>query len=571
MTAPAAFSEAMIERNREALLRAQGACPAMAALQPGLARAVPDAALGLRIEIRTRDDRWVPLDGADPVAAASRRVGQFAGQKQIILVGLGLGYALDRLERAGSDARVLAFEPDPAVATLWMARRDWRDWIESGRLRLLVGPDYAGATATARWVDVTTTPVVSVNETLAAQRPKSTQGAQAVAARVVSDAEANLDARRRFAGRYLLQTLGNLPVLLRESDAARLDGLFAGVPAVVVGAGPSLDVNVRSLAHLQDRAVIIAADTALRPLLAGGVRPHLVVGVDPAELNARHVAGLDGVDGTWLVGEGSLHPAAFEPFEGRTFTFKVSRHEPWPWVESKGAARGTLRAWGSVVTSAFDLAVRLGCTPVAFAGLDLAYTNEQPYCSNTLYDTTWRDVLMACHGWTFEQLVADYFANRTTSWETDLHGRPVRTAPQLLSFRNWLLDQVARPSATRYVNTTGGGMLYGPGLEQASLDEVLGPAPVQSDLRARLRDAHAAGLARPALEASDLRALAAGQGPEAEGLLARWKAFTLDTVEVADIVAALETAASRLGSPAPPIVDWPDTVGVPTPVARATC
>ncbi len=546
MSQPGAFTEAMIQHNCEALRRAQGSCPPVAALQPGMARAVPDAALGIRVELRTRDDRWVPLDGADPMAAAASRIAPLVGQPQIILVGLGLGYALDRLEASGSQAKVLAFEPDPAVATLCMARRDWREWIDSGRLRLLVGPDYAGATTMARWVEVATAPVVSVSDTLAAQRPKSTQGARAVAERVISDAEANLDARRRFAGRYLLQTLGNLPTILRESNAARLDGLFAGVPAVVVGAGPSLDENVQALARLQDRAVIIAADTTLRPLLAGGVRPHLVVGVDPAELNARHVSGVAGIDDTWLVGEGSLHPAAFVGFAGRTFTFKVSRHEPWPWLEAQGTGRGTLRAWGSVITSAFDLALRLGCTPVTFAGLDLAYTHERPYCSNTLYDTTWRDVLMACHGWTFEQLVADYFANRTTSWEPDVRGTSVRTAPQLLSFRNWLLDQMAQPSAVRFVNATGGGLLYGPGVEQASLDDVLGGSPERDDLRGRLRAAHAAGRTMHSVSPADLEGLAAGHAQEAAELLARWRAFTLETVDADDIGSALRAAAAQL-------------------------
>ncbi len=546
MSQPGAFTDAMIQHNCEALRRAQGACPPVVALQPGMARAVPDAALGIRVELRTRDDRWVPLDGADPLDEAARRVAPLSGQQQIVLVGLGLGYALDRLEASGSQAKVLAFEPDPAVATLCMARRDWRSWIESGRLRLLVGPDYAGATSMARWVDVATTPALSVSETLAAQRPKSTQGARDVAARVIGDAEANLEARRRFAGRYLLQTLGNLPVILRESNAAQLDALFTGVPAVVVGAGPSLDENVRALARLQDRAVIIAADTTVRPLLAAGVRPHLVVGVDPAELNARHVSGVDGLDETWLVGEGSLHPSAFGSFAGRTFTFKVSRHEPWPWLEGQGAGRGTLRAWGSVVTSAFDLALRLGCSPVVFAGLDLAYTHERPYCSNTLYDTTWRDVLMSCNNWTFEELVADYFANRTTSWEPDLRGTPVRTAPQLLSFRNWLLDQMATPSDRRFVNATGGGLLYGPGVEQASLDEVLGEAPVHHDLRTRLRAAHEAGRGGATVAADGLRTLAEGDSPDRSALLARWRALTLDTVESADILAALHAAASQL-------------------------
>lgn len=546
MSTPAPFTEQMIQHNAAAMGRAQGVVAAMAGLSADLARAVADPQHGLRIELRTRANAWVPLDGVNAQAAAAERAGQIGEASQVLLVGVGLGYTLEALEARGSVAKVLVVEPDPGVATLFLARRDWSQWFDSGRLRLLVGPAYGGATSLARWLDVTGTPVISLSPVLAAERPKSAAAAQAIAQRVMDDAMANLDARRRFAGRYLLQTLGNLPVIVGESDASALDGLFAGTPAVVVGAGPSLDENLPALKRLQDRAVIIAADTTLRPLLAGGVSPHLVVGVDPAELNARHLSGVGTHDTTWLVAEGSLHPSAFEGFRGRTFTFRVSQHEPWPWLDRHGAGRGSLRAWGSVITSAFDLALRLGSNPVVFAGLDLAYTAERPYCSNTLYDTTWRDVLMAYHGWTFEQLVADYFANRATSWEPDLRGVPVRTAPQLLSFRNWLLDQMAAPSGRRFVNATGGGLLFGPGVEQGSLDEALGGAPVVADVSDRLRAAYEAGRRPHGVTADRLREAAAGQSPDSAALLDAWQAFTLDTTERTDVQAALLDAADRL-------------------------
>ncbi len=535
----------MIEANAAALVQVQGTRPPLTGLAGRTARAVPDETFGIRVDLRTADDHWVPLDGRDPIEQVASLLEPHVSAPQVVLVGLGLGYALDLLEACDSPARVLAIEPDPAVASLFLARRDWRPWIGADRLRLLVGPDYVGATSLARWIDGAHPPPVLVQQALREARPRTAEEATQIAHRVIADAQANADARRRFAGRYLLQSIGNLPTILAESDAAVLDGLCPGVPAVVVGAGPSLDDNAPLLATLQDRAVIIAADTALRPLLAAGVRPHFVAGVDPSELNARHVGGVSGVDDVWMVAEGSLHPSAFEPFGNRIFTFRVSQHEPWPWLREAGVTRGSLRAWGSVVTSAFDLALRLGCDPVVFAGTDLAYTGERPYCRHSIYDEIWFDVVMKANNWTFEQLAADYFASRETVWDKDLHGQPIRTASHLLSFRNWLLDQAAATDR-RCINATGGGVLFGQAVEQARLDDVLRDRPPVPDLQERIRAAYRRGRRPHGLTAQAVRTLADGTSPGAPEILARWRGFTLDTVSDDQIAAALNAAAGRM-------------------------
>jgi len=72
----------------------------------------------------------------------------------------------------------------------------------------------------------------------------------------------------------------------------------------------------------------VAVDTAVRPLLAAGIRPHLVVAVDPQEVNARHLCVLPDTEGMWLVAESSIRPETFDQFCGRCFIFRVSDHQP---------------------------------------------------------------------------------------------------------------------------------------------------------------------------------------------------------------------------------------------------
>ncbi len=55
---------------------------------------------------------------------------------------------------------------------------------------------------------------------------------------------------------------------------------FAGRPAVVVAAGPSLDRNLHHLRGRTDRFLVIAVDTALRKLLKEGIVPHIVCALE---------------------------------------------------------------------------------------------------------------------------------------------------------------------------------------------------------------------------------------------------------------------------------------------------
>jgi SAM-dependent methyltransferase len=406
----------------------------------------------------------------------------------IIAVGLS-DHLLDALDRHDASSRILAVEPVPARTRDAIGRPQWRSWIESGRLTVLVGPDYKGYADAWRLIskDALQPPMI-VDPGLLQEFPSQTEGAKAVAKQIVRGARANEEARQRFAGGYLLNTLTNLPVIASEADASALCDAFTDVPAIVVGAGPSLDANLSALHDLQDRALLIAVDTAVRPLLAAGIQPHLVVSVDPSEANARHLNDLPDVRGLWFVGEGSLTPSVFPQFSGRTFVYKVSHHDPWPWLAELSAERATLQTWGSVLTTAFDVARRAGCDPIVFAGSDLAYTDGLQYCRNTVYEPDWSpfptDAERAAE-------FARYLETKPHLKQRDIDGREVTTAPHFIQFRDWIVAQAETATPRRIINGTGAGILYGGVVENLNL-EFLAFAPLsraKCDLRARLASA----------------------------------------------------------------------------------
>ncbi len=374
---------------------------------------------------------------------------------------------------------------------------------------------------------------------LARQIPEAVAAATAVVDRMAFGARANAEARRKFAGRYLLNTLRNLGVIGRSGDVGALVGAFRGVPGVVVSAGPSLDENIRDLRALAGRTVIIAVDTSLRPLLLAGIQPHLVVAVDPSETNGRHLRDLPDTGRTHLVAEGSLDPAAFDAFADRVFTFKVSDHEPWPWFRSHGLDRALLRAWGSVATSAFDLALNLGCDPIVFAGQDLAYTGGRPYCRGTTFEIDWATAV--ANGSTLPGLWAGWPSMQSAKPAPDIHGRPTPTTPALLAFRDWLTEQCARRTDRRFINATGAGVLLGPHLEQASLITAIPLAVPPFDAFATLACARKAtprgGGRVPAAARTMATSIGAGEPVHQVDV---WRQFAAGTVSPDDLRAALE-------------------------------
>jgi len=539
---------------------------ALAAAQPALT--VPR----WRGTVREIDGQWrlvcaghsIAIHSRDPQRQADREADALlangSGLSAIAVVGLGLGFLLDALERRGWNGRVLALEPHPDTVLPLLARRDWRAWIGDGRLRVLVGPEFAnGAECRSVFGDGSTEPKVLVHPVLGRLDGDAERRARAVVRRLHGDARANAEARRKHGARYLLNTLLNLRSLATEGDVASLAGAFPGLPALVVGAGPSLDHALVHLRQAQEAAIVVCVDTALRPLLTAGVEPHFVVALDPGEANARHLWDLPRCDATFLVAEASVTPVALEHFRGRTFLFSVSDHQPWPWLATHGQPRGRLRAWGSVLTSAYDLALRLGCDPVVFVGSDLAFTGNQPYARNVVYEEDWRR--LADWGVPLEQHWRDVMALWPPLDEPDVHGVPTRTAAHLVAFRNWLVEQIGREQHRTIVNATGAGILHGPRVLQRALADVVASFErPRSGLRLAIAQRHrpvpGEELLRAAKALLDQLSDKGALSPASEEVLRAWEGFA-DGLTRDRIVGALRDGLDDWDVAVPPTPSMP--------------
>jgi hypothetical protein len=527
--------------NLTAIERTLGARPR---LPDDEGRARLEAVAGVPVlSVQSAGGSWVTLNSRrDPLAEASRAVQSAVSGRMspsvVVALGLGLGFVIDAIEQALPDAKIVALEPEPACVRSMLGRRDFTRLISADRLLLLWGPDYVGAVQGWRFVDGPDESRLTVTHpALSREAADGIAAAAKVLERMVFGARANAEARRKFAGRYLLNTLKNLPAIARSADVSELFGRFAGVPGIVVSAGPSLDENIADLREVADRALIISTDTALRPLLSAGIHPPFAVAVDPSELNARHLTSLPRMGATHLVAEGSVEPSALSEFGGRLFTFKVSDHHPWPWLRRSGLDRATLRAWGSVATTAFDLAVTMGCTPIVFVGQDLAFSGNRPYCRGTTNEDSWGE--RVGRGEVLEDIWRDS-VNANSCMEPGLDGLSIRTTGTLLAFRNWLVEQAELLEPGRVINASGAGILVGRNIRQASLKQVLPSIDAARDVQG--------GSNKVNLGLGDQRRRAPSAIPivprgDESTLVEEWHQWAAGAVDKESLHAALDAAA----------------------------
>ena len=185
----------------------------------------------------------------------------------------------------------------------------------------------------------------------------------------------------RLGRLYMRNAIRNLRLLAERPGVESLD--FGSCPVIVLGAGPSLDTFLDSMARRPPPpgCRILCVDTALRPLLERNVRPDLVVALEAQHWNLRDFSGA----GAWRIPvamDMSALPATGGVLGGETYMF-WTRWTDLSVFERLSALKllpAELPPLGSVGLSAVSLALRLGTGLIFTAGMDFAFTLDKYHC-----------------------------------------------------------------------------------------------------------------------------------------------------------------------------------------------
>ena len=403
----------------------------------------------------------------DPRAEALRLVAaSLGGADTAVLLGLGLGYIAEAIAEAGIGHTIVC-EADPGALKAAFSARDLSAVLADETLGFLVGGEAAGVISALELTGGTRAAVLEIKAATSAD-PHWYGAVRQAAERWNSKGAINENTLRRFGKLWVRNLARNVGTAASSPGVETLAGLFAGMPAIVLAAGPSLDLVLPSIKEISRRALVVCVDTALRSLLRFGVEPDFLVVVDPQYWNWRHLAGLSSPS-SFLVSEMAAWPAVFRGQRRATFmggsVFPLGRR-----MEAFTGSKGQLGAGGSVATSAWDLCRIMGCSPVWMAGLDLGFPGGQSHARASLFEqralssgsrlspaaSAQAAVLLGGQG--FEAVAAD--------------GGRVRTDQRMKLYAWWFESRFSRPLSPPTLSLSPGGLGI-PGLALGSLEDLL--------------------------------------------------------------------------------------------------
>lgn len=181
---------------------------------------------------------------------------------------------------------------------------------------------------------------------------------------------------RLWLYRWATNAFKNYPTVTRAQGVRFLADSCQGLPAFIVGIGPSLDADIEALKFAQGRAIIVSTDAAFRPLQAAGIRPDIVLTYDcKAEQSLLWAESKPHHDIPLLV-DSCAHPATIKSWQGPVLFYNHWHQQDefshiilpnvFPHI-------GQIPSGATVGNTAMLLAKILGCSPIVAVGMDFCY------------------------------------------------------------------------------------------------------------------------------------------------------------------------------------------------------
>ena len=233
---------------------------------------------------------------------------------------------------------------------------------------------------------------------------------------------------------------------------------FKDRSVIIVAAGPSLDKNIAQLQNRKTDSILIATGTVFRKLITMDIIPdYIVISEANERVSNQLVVAADKrtekVRTIPLIILSSTTPSVSTAYEGPVY---MAYQYEFDLAEAAAKSKNCrlYMTGGSVSTTAFDIAIRLGVKRVIFMGLDLAYTDNLAHAAGTsqrqaLQDKDW--------------IMIPAF-----------DGQKVYSDAKFILYRDWFARRLKADDmmGVEVINATEGGALI-PGMQYQILSEIV--------------------------------------------------------------------------------------------------
>ena len=419
------------------------------------------------IKIVTKEGKEVALHDLNQPASEVRQSLNSVPEEStgmIVLIGMGLGYILIALLQQRPKIRhVAVFDLEPGVFKQALRVMDFSSALTDRRLILSLGSHPNAVSVLAPANKALQLEIIHRLRHLPSFRYNES-GYQELDKEVfefINDKSVAGATDQRFGKMFINNRLSLLNSIHHNFLLEGLQGRFAGIPAILVAGGPSLDKNIHLLPKIKDKAIIIGVDAVLPALLAQGVSPHFITSIDPQKLTYEKIAdSADQIKDVSLIAAPYVTPEVHKIFPASNIFWTFSKKSIESWINSM--LEGKILTSGSSTCAHLNLtaAIMMGCSPIIYIGQDLAFPGYRDHAAG---------VVLSDPDLVKKELSV---TNQNAIWLDGVNGGKVPSHRGFLTSKNHFEYIMASNPGPHYINATEGGALIA-GTEVLPLQEVI--------------------------------------------------------------------------------------------------
>lgn len=375
------------------------------------------------------------------------------GNDFLVVFGIGLGYGYFALQEWLSKAknrRVIFLEDDLRVLLHFLESENGRRLLDDPQVQISYIEDSEEGgqlLQSLAWGAFDQKMAISALPFYETARKKTYEEIKSRLLFESSDIHLVLDEYMTYGVSFFRNFWKNLFLLPGSYAANKLHGAFRNIPAIVVGAGPSLAKHLEQIKELKDSCLIFAGGSSVNALLDAGIRPHFGAGIDPNPTQYLRFRQSLAFGVPFFFRNRLLHESLALVTGPRLYLKGGDGYNISDWFEKKLRVPGRILGGGhSIANFIIEIAAALGCNPIILVGYDLAYGKElELYAPGVeLGQPTKKKESYEPH-------------DEPVKWPSE-YGNKVHTAWKWLVEAKWIEDFARGNRKVKVINATEGGL-----------------------------------------------------------------------------------------------------------------
>lgn len=334
----------------------------------------------------------------DPVREAEQLMKKYEGidsTKHILFVGSGLGFHIKRFTELNPHAKFSIYEPDEEVLVNYLANKELSDLPLNN-----LGKIFTGTEDIKLLQEVTALLKESNNMLRIYTLPiyEKIYGTQLTvimqkALEALKEKRSSIGINLAFQKRWTINSIKNFPTVLKTPNILHdvHKSAFAGKPAIIVAAGPSLNEEFGNLRHIKENglAYIFSVGSAINSLIKHGIYPDAACTYDPSERNQLVMENIKdkGLSNIPLIFGSSVGFETLEEYPGKMLHMITSQDTVSPQLLNTTQSIDIVLDAPSIAVITLQILMKMGSNPIILVGQNLGFLDNKRYASGIRYES----------------------------------------------------------------------------------------------------------------------------------------------------------------------------------------